>query len=298
MKSAATVVITTRNRCDELRNALASCLTQDVPLEILVVDDASTDGTADMVAREFPSVRLDRSAKPRGYIVQRNRAAAMATAPYIVSIDDDAVFTDPATVRLAIAEMDHPQIGALAMPFANVKQRPDVLQQAPDDQHLYVRQWFIGTAHMLKTELFRRLGGYRELFYSQFEEFDYCLRMLEAGYVVRAGRTPPIHHLASEKRMRQQIVHYGERNQILLATLNVPLASCPWAVLQTIKQGLQRGFRNKFVWPTVTGLARGVAESLRYLPRRRAVSGRTYRRWRALGLAGDRMTLDQLLAIR
>ena len=42
----ASVVITTRNRCDELVDAVRSALNQSVPVEVLVIDDGSTDGTA------------------------------------------------------------------------------------------------------------------------------------------------------------------------------------------------------------------------------------------------------------
>lgn len=293
----ATVVITTRNRKEELSQALASVMSQDVPLDVLVIDDGSTDGTSDMIAAQFPAVVVHRDETSQGYIVQRNRAAAIVTTPYIVSIDDDAVFTDPGTVRQALAEIEHPKAGALAMPFIDVKFSDDVRQCAPDADHVYVRQWFIGTAHVLKTELFRRLGGYREVLYSQFEEVDFCLRMLEAGYVVRVGRTPPIHHMASPKRLHREIVHYGERNQLLLTSFNVPAGYVPLNGVRLIKQGLQRGLRNRTLWPTITGLAHGCVDSIRHLKHRHPVSDRTYRRWAALGKSGDRMTLEQLEAI-
>src|SRR5262249_42652174 len=63
------VVISTRNRCDDLRKALASCIRQTIVPEILVMDDGSTDGTAEMVRAEYPAVMLHQSAASRGYIV-------------------------------------------------------------------------------------------------------------------------------------------------------------------------------------------------------------------------------------
>ncbi len=294
MTPLATVVITTRNRKDELRGAIASALTQDVPVEVLVIDDGSTDGTPEMVAAEFPAVRLDRSPASRGYIVQRNRAADLAAAPVIVSIDDDARFTDPGTVRQALAELAPARAGALAMPFININQSPQVYQRAPDAGGFYARQWFIGTAHAIKRDVFKQLGGYREFFYSQVEEFDFALRLLDAGYVVRVGSTKPVEHLQSPRRVQRQIVHYGERNRILLSSLNAPLGRVPMDWGRTVTQGLCRSMKQGFMLAAATGLGRGMVESLRYWPQRRPVSRQTYRRWRAMDLSGDSMTLAQL----
>ena len=82
----ASVVITTKNRCEELRAAISSALRQSAQPEVLVIDDGSTDGTADMVRAEFPAVRLERSAESVGYIVQRNRAARLASGAIVFSL--------------------------------------------------------------------------------------------------------------------------------------------------------------------------------------------------------------------
>ena len=92
-------------------------------------------------------------------------------------------------------------------------------------------------------------------------------------------------------------MHYGERNRILLTTFDVPWRYTPWQYLQLTKQGVQRGLREKNLRPALTGLARGFAESFRYLARRSAVSPRTFRQWRTLGLT-EHMTLEQLERIR
>src|SRR5581483_7389816 len=100
----ATVVISTKNRLEDLRRALRSCLSQSAGPAILVIDDGSSDGTSEAVRQEFPSVRLVREEVSKGYIVERNRGAALATTDVIVSIDDDAEFVSPNTVAQALAE--------------------------------------------------------------------------------------------------------------------------------------------------------------------------------------------------
>ena len=63
---SVTVALVTRNRKTELRGALHSVLEQDANPEIIVIDDASTDGTSEMLRQEFPSVTLQRNEQALG----------------------------------------------------------------------------------------------------------------------------------------------------------------------------------------------------------------------------------------
>ena len=293
-KPQATVVITTRNRKEDLRLALASCLTQDVPVDLLVIDDASTDGTADMVRSEFPRVRLERSEFGLGLIVQRNRAAAMVRTPIIISIDDDAIFTTPCIIRQTLRAFDHRRIGAVAIPFVNVNESPKILQRAPDAAGTYIAAVYIGTAHALRLDLFKQLQGYRGFFFSQFEEHDYCLRMMDAGYFVRLGCGDVIHHMQSPRRLRKQIVMYGERNQVLITVLNFPWRFVLRSVAAQSWQAVDRARRNGLGFWGAIGLLRGCVESLRYLRYRHAVSIQTYQRLRMIYKRGGFVRADEL----
>jgi len=277
-----TVVITTKNRMDELRKAVASALMQDARPRVLVIDDGSTDGTSDMMCREFPGAQLERVEQSRGYIVQRNRGAALAQTPFIVSIDDDAVFSTPRIVSQTIAEFRDPHIGAVAIPFINVNQDKIVRQSAQDERGIYVTGSYIGTAHALRRELFLDLGGYREFLFHQGEEEDYCIRMLAAGYVVRLGRADPIHHLESPKRDFKRWDIFGRRNNVLFAWCNVPLVNFPVRLLATTFNGLRHGVRQRRLLRMIHGLALGYAAIFRYWDQRRPVPAWAYRAFRRL----------------
>src|SRR5687768_4402013 len=112
-KPLASVIIPTRNRREELRQSIRSALAQTVPLEVLVLDDGSDDGTPEMVASEFPAVRYFRFEGPNGPAMLRNRGSERAVAPILFPIDDDAVFVSPRTVEQTLAEFDHPRVGAV-----------------------------------------------------------------------------------------------------------------------------------------------------------------------------------------
>jgi glycosyltransferase involved in cell wall biosynthesis len=217
----AAVVITTRNRVEDLRRALDSVFQQTVPTEVLVIDDGSADGTSEMVRAEFPRARVHREEASLGYIVQRNRGADLVTAPIVFSIDDDAAFSTPRVVEQTLAEFDHPRIGAVAIPFVDVHRGPEIRQQAPDVADRYAIYSYIGTAHAVRRDLFLRLGGYREILVHQGEEEDYCTRMLQAGYVTVAGLADPVLHYESPRRSFERMDFYGARNKVLYAWQNV-----------------------------------------------------------------------------
>jgi glycosyltransferase involved in cell wall biosynthesis len=250
---------------------------QDGRPRVLVIDDGSTDGTSDMMRREFPEAQLERVEQSRGYIVQRNRGAALAHTPLIVSIDDDAVFSTPRVVSQTIAEFQDPRIGAVAIPFINVNQDKIVRQLAPDERGIYVTASYTGTAHALRRELFLDLGGYREFLFHQGEEEDYCIRMLAAGYVVRLGRADPIHHFESLKRDLRRMDLYGRRNNVLFVWCNVPLVNLPTRLLGTTANGIRLGIRVRRLLRMIYGLAIGYAAIFRYWGERHPVRRSSYR---------------------
>ncbi len=273
----ATIVITTRDRREELRTALQSAVDQEGPLDVLVVDDGSTDGTAEMVNDEFPTVRLERFERSCGYIARRNHAARVARGDVVVSIDDDAEFRSPRTVVDTLADFDRASIGAVAIPGIDVRRGPEVLQSPPVHEGAWITPSYWGTAHAVRRDLFLALGGYREELGEMFEEVDFCLRMLDAGYATRLGRATPLHHYESAKRIQPRKVFHVWRNNIDHAWRNVPLPYTPVRVLKVIAGGLLFGARNRHLPSVLRGLGAGLAHGPSLLRSRSPITRRAYR---------------------
>jgi len=275
---AATIVVTTKDRCDDLRTALHSALAQTADAEVLVIDDGSTDGTAAMVAQEFPTVRLHREDRPAGPIIRRNQAAQLARGQIVVSLDDDAHFPSRRTVEQTLADFDHPRIGAVAIPFVDTRKGPELRQRAPDDSRRYLTSTFIGTACALRLDVFRAVGGYRtSLVPRQAEEPDLCLRMLDAGFVTRLGRAEPLVHDESPKRDLGHVYFHAFRNDMLHGWNNVPMPYLPVRLVKATILSTAIAVRTGHLGPLIRGTSAGHATGLRAIRRRNPVQRSTYR---------------------
>ena len=282
----ASVVITTRNRKDELRIALASAMRQSARPEVIVIDDGSSDGSAEMVRSEFPGARLVRHEESRGYIVRRNEGARLATGAIVFSIDDDAEFTSPHTVAETLHDFDDPRIGAIAISYIEPKKANRLLFKPPDATRRWITDCFVGTSHAVRRELFVQLGGYTEELVHQSEEREFCVRMLAAGYVVRVGRAPCITHYESPRRDVSRMDFYGRRNDLLFAWLRIPMPFMLAHFGASLAKNAVSVWRAFSPAAVMRGLLAGFADSIRYRAMRRAVPVDVYRLHRRLKKQG------------
>jgi GT2 family glycosyltransferase len=279
---AASVVIPTCNRVEELRALIDSLLYQTVPLEIMIMDDGKSEDTGRMLTQEFPDVRHYQIDSGRGPGFQRNRGIELARSNFVFPVDDDTYFTSASTVEQTLSEFNHPRVGAVGIPFINTRQDEVVRQRAPDDRSIYAVHAFVGAAHAMRRDLFLKLGGYREHFYYMGDEGDLCLRMLAAGYITRMGRADSIHHLESHRRDTSLADHYGRRNDVLFAWHNVPMPFLPLHLAATTWNGVRTALRADNRLRMICGIAAGYTSCLSNWSQRAPVSSQIYRLHRRL----------------
>src|SRR5262249_10506204 len=109
------VCIANWNCRELLRRCLVSLLDQPqgIRLEAIVVDNASTDGAADLVEQEFPEVILVRNDTNRGFSRANNQAAARARGRYLFFLNNDTQVPPGAVGRLYAFALDHPEAGLI-----------------------------------------------------------------------------------------------------------------------------------------------------------------------------------------
>src|SRR5262249_45083793 len=143
--------------------------------EIWVVDNASTDGSADAVAEKFPAVNLIRNPLNQGMFA-RNHAFAKCAGEFIISIDDDSHPMDARSVTAAISLMKRkPSIAALV---------GRVVLANGDEEAPALPAVFMGGASCLRKSAIEKTGGFRPEFFRQAEEYDLSFRFWAAGYRV------------------------------------------------------------------------------------------------------------------
>lgn len=282
----ASFVIPTRCRDAQLCALLRSIQQQSVASEVLVMDDGGSADLAALLRRDFPAVRYCSIAVGRGPAFQRNRGIELAQAEYVFPLDDDTLLRSPNTVAQTLADFAHPRIGAVAIPYVNVAHESRIRHGAPDRTEIWLEHAFTGASHAIRKSAFLDAGGYREEFFYMGEEGDLCLRLLQRGYVVRAGTADPIDHLESALRDTRLADYCGRRNDIYFAWHNVPGPDLPWHLAGTTAYGLWSALRSQHPVAQVRGMAAGYGAVITGTIRRQPVDRSIYRLHRRLKKCG------------
>ena len=228
-----TIEIVTWNRKDELFRCLESALAQTHPhCEIVVVDNASTDGTPDMVTREFPTVRLVHAGRNLGCPSGRNLGLAHCPGQYIYMLDDDGWLERDAVERAVRRAESDPAIGVVMSRIHEFADGRIVgLRPAQMDQSVFLSV-FSGGCSLLRREVLEKVGAFPDDFFRQAEESDLALRMIDAGYFCCLEPASVMYHAPSPiGRNHKAAMFYTLRNT---NRTGLRLWPFPWCVLRPL----------------------------------------------------------------
>lgn len=228
------VIITSRNRIDDLANTLRSLSAlSPSPDEIIVTLDGCTDGSADLLRNEFPEVRAFVNTVSLGSIPSRDRMLRETTGDLALSLDDDShpIDTDflPRAAQLFVEE---PRLALAAFPQRS-EEFPDSLTRSDFGADARIGS-YASSGVMIRVGAYRSLSGYATLFGHAYEEPDFTLQCLAAGWLTRFHAGLLIrHHYSGVNRNEIRIHHLHARNECWSVLLRCP---SPWWPLVAIKR--------------------------------------------------------------
>lgn len=235
------VVIVNWNTRAYLEACLTSLDEQAIPHQVIVLDNASNDGSAELVRRAFPNVHLIASDKNLGFAAGNNRAARASHGDYLLLLNPDTVVPSGTLQTLVEYADAHPEIGALGpalenpdgshqrscwrgypglgmaladalylwkipwLPFGTSSEyRPEELKQPLVVDHL------LGACMLIRRACWQQVGEIDASYFLFLEETDWCYRAQRAGW--QLVYYPYAH-----------IVHYGQASVRQAPRKNIPL---------------------------------------------------------------------------
>ncbi len=231
---SVTVIVLNWNSKEYLDPCLGALQQLDYPhVELLVVDNGSSDDSVDYIRTNFPSLPLIANERNLGYAGGNNLGLKASDADILVVLNPDVVVPRDWLRVLVSYFVADPTIGVagclLRFPGADLIQHAGGGIDFPQGwsrhigagetdirRHAAVMDvdYVIGAAFAIRRQLFARIGGFDETFFLYYEDVDYCYRARDAGYRVVYAPTPPaVHHEAVTTRKESQFyleqVHAG-----------------------------------------------------------------------------------------
>jgi glycosyltransferase involved in cell wall biosynthesis len=212
-KPLVSVIVTTRNNHATLDACLRSIAAQTyVPLEIIVVDNDSTDDTKD-IARRYTKLVLNR---PPERSIQRNFGVASAHGTYVAIIDSDMELEPEVILACVVAMGKEPQSSGVIIPEESFGQG-FWAQCKRLERSFYVGVDWIEAARFFVRQTYMAAGGYDETMVSG-EDWDLSRRIAERGQLIRVA--PFIHHNEGHLRLWRTLkkkAYYARQARYYLA---------------------------------------------------------------------------------
>ena len=204
------IIIVNYNVKDLLKACLTSVYHQakGFSFEVFVVDNASSDGSADMVAEEFPNVKLIRNEDNLGFSKANNVGIKQSKGNNVLLLNPDTIVLNNALQKMIYFLENHPEVGIVgpellnpdgSVQFSSKNYFPFMFDgllishivrkffKTREFAHSHITEqtcWVIGSCLMVKRKILEIVGLLNEHITFFFEDADLCLRVTKAGFKV------------------------------------------------------------------------------------------------------------------
>ena len=246
------VVILNYNTRDYLRQFLPGLIEscKGLDAEVIVADNASSDGSAEMMKAEFPEIRLITLDENYGFTGGYNRALRQIEAQYYVLINSDVEVPENWLGVLQNWMDAHPECGACGPKLLSYKERDTfeyagaagglidrfgypfcrgrIMQKVEKDHGQYDTPtdvlWCSGACLMVRSSVWKELGGLDERFFAHMEEIDLCWRMQLRGWKVTVVPESYVYHIGGGTLSNNSPfkLRLNFRNNLLTLENNLP----------------------------------------------------------------------------
>ncbi|WP_338552281.1 glycosyltransferase family 2 protein [Paenibacillus sp. KS-LC4] len=225
------IIIPSYNQLQYLKMCIESIMDHtDLAYEIIVIDNASTDGTGSYLSQLDGQVRYRILSENFGFAGAVNRGMMMAKGTMMLILNNDTLVTDNWLDNMIACLDSNPQIGMVGpvtnyiggeqlieVPYTNVADMPDFarLNNVPDARRWQQVDRLTGFCLLLRRELWEKIGYFDEGFeIGNFEDDDYNIRVKLLGYSLVIARDSFIHHFGSVsiKALGAQLEEVNNRN--------------------------------------------------------------------------------------
>ena len=216
VSSEVVIIVVTYESERDITHCLESILTSTLKSSVIVVDNASKDGTVDLIRRQFPEVTLIVLPENTGFAAACNRGILASTEKYCVFLNPDACLSPETIENLIHVAEQHPFIGILGprvLDEDGVSVQPSY-RSFPTTLMLFFHRfsilnrifpnnpwrrrylllerhiseptpvdWVSGCCMLVRRHVLNILGGFDEQFFLYSEDVDLCLRARQAGWL-------------------------------------------------------------------------------------------------------------------
>lgn len=239
-----TIVIPNFNGIGFLKNCLESATKSTVPASIVVVDNGSSDGSREWLAKSCPDVKVIAFPENRGFCAAVNAGIEAADTPYVFLLNNDTTVEPDCIGRLEAAIEQEKRVFSVGAKMLSMKE-PDIVDSAGDLYSAFGWAYAIGKgkragrytkrrdvfsncagAALYKKELLQKTGLFDEAHFAYLEDVDLGYRARIAGYRNIVEPSAIVYHAGSGStgsRYNAFKVAHSSRNNVYLIYKNMPL---------------------------------------------------------------------------